>query len=144
MSILTIFFSRFLPWGFHSHLLELNTSQGDPLFTLVHFCAFCLIIVVHFTCVFLSLADDTHIISPTSNVVLVFLQLQQEFLTLRLSMQLTKCVAWSSQGLDHFISLLPRFLTFDLVLDLLVVLLVSYLVVKSFFLFLWTGSTSFL
>jgi len=34
-----------------------------------------------------------------------FLQLEQEFLALRLSMQPSKCVAWSSQGLDHFISL---------------------------------------
>jgi hypothetical protein len=42
-----------------------------------------------------------------------FLQLQEEFTTLELSVQLAKCVVWSSQKLDQSISLLPYFLTFE-------------------------------
>jgi hypothetical protein len=52
----------------------------------------------------------THVVGPTSNVILVFLHLQLEFLTLGLSVQLVKCVAWSPQGLNHSISLPPDFL----------------------------------
>jgi hypothetical protein len=37
-------------------------------------------------CVFLLLVDDTHIVGLASNVLLVFLQLQEEFGTLGLSM----------------------------------------------------------
>jgi hypothetical protein len=48
--------------------------------------------LAHPTCVFPSLVDDMHIISLALDVVLVFLQLKQEFLALRLSMQLMKCV----------------------------------------------------
>jgi len=47
--------------------------------------------------------DDMHIIGLASNVVRIFLQLQEEFLALKLSVQPAKCVAWFPQGLDHFI-----------------------------------------
>lgn len=56
----------------------------------------------------------THVVGPTSNVILVFLHLQLEFLTLGLSVQLVKCVAWSPQGLDRFISLPPSFFILEL------------------------------
>ncbi len=46
----------------------------------------------HPTCVFLSLATDTHIIGLASNVLFVFLQLQEEFGALRFLVQLMKCV----------------------------------------------------
>ncbi len=62
-------------------------------------------VVAHPTCVFPLSTDDTHTIGPTLGVVLVFLQLEQKKSALRLSMQPLKCVAWSSQMLDHFISL---------------------------------------
>jgi hypothetical protein len=52
---------------------------GDPLggmlFTLAHFCALRFTTTTHFTCVFPSLVDDTHIVGPILNVVLVFLRL---------------------------------------------------------------------
>ncbi len=70
-----------------------------------HLCIFCHTIIAHPICVFPSLIDDTHIVGPGLGMVLVFLQLEQEFSALRLSMQPSKCVAWFSQGLDHFISL---------------------------------------
>jgi hypothetical protein len=73
----TVFFPSFLTWGFHNHFAELGTRQGDPLrgalFTLVHLRTLRLIVVAHPICVFLSLADDTHIIDFASNVVLTFL-----------------------------------------------------------------------
>jgi len=43
------------------------------LFTLVHFRVFCCNVVADPTCVFLSLVDDTHIIGPTLDMVLVFM-----------------------------------------------------------------------
>jgi hypothetical protein len=42
--------------------------------------------MVHFICVFLLLVDDTHIINLTLDVFIDFLQLQEEFGTLGLSM----------------------------------------------------------
>jgi hypothetical protein len=44
-------------------------------------------------------------------VVLIFLLLQDEFSTLRFSMQPSKCVLWSPHRLDQFISFPPSFLT---------------------------------
>jgi hypothetical protein len=87
---------------------------GGTLFVLVHFHALRHTTITHPTCVFLSFADDTHIISPTSNVVPSFLQLQGELITLNLLVQLVKCVVWSPEGLDHSISLPFNFLTLKL------------------------------
>ncbi len=69
------------------------------LSVLVYFHTFCLIAIVHPTCVFSSLANDMHIMNLALNVLLVFLQLQ-EFSTLELLVQPTKFVTWSSQGLN--------------------------------------------
>jgi hypothetical protein len=52
---------------------------------MVHFCP---IATTHPTCVFLSLADDTHIVGLPLDVVIVFLQLEQKFSTLKLLVQL--------------------------------------------------------
>jgi hypothetical protein len=68
---------------------------GGMLFALTHLCIFPPIVMTHFTCVFPSLTDDTHIVGPTLDVLPIFLKLQKEFEGLRFSMQLTKCVAWS-------------------------------------------------
>jgi hypothetical protein len=58
------------------------------------------IATTHSTCVFFSLANDTHIVDSASNVLHVFLWLQEEFGTLGLLVQPTKCVTSSPQGLD--------------------------------------------
>jgi hypothetical protein len=63
------------------------------LFVHAHFHTFHLIEATQPTCVF-SLVDDMYIIGPTLYVVLIFLRLLQEFSTLRLLMQLAKCVTW--------------------------------------------------
>ncbi len=42
------------------------------LFAITHFCVFNPIATTHHTCVFSSFVDDTHIVGPTSNVILVF------------------------------------------------------------------------
>ncbi len=75
------------------------------LFDPTHLRVLCHIVIAHPTCVFPLLTNDTHTVGPTLGVVLVFLQLEQEFSALKLSIHPLKCVAWSSQGLDHFISL---------------------------------------
>jgi hypothetical protein len=56
------------------------------LFTLANFRALCLIVATHFTWVFPSMPNDTHIIGLASDVLHVFLQLQEEFGALGLSM----------------------------------------------------------
>ncbi len=81
------------------------------MFTLVHLCVLHPILVTHPTCVFPSLANDKHIIGLASNVLLVFLQLQEIFCTLGLLVQPIKCVAWSPLGLNQYISLILDFLT---------------------------------
>ncbi len=54
------------------------------LFVLTQFHVFRPIATTHPTCVFPSLADDTHIEGPTSNVVPMFLRLHEELSTLSL------------------------------------------------------------
>jgi hypothetical protein len=50
---------------------------GDPLggtlFVLAHLHTICPTIATHPTYIFLSLADDTHIVGPASDVILMFL-----------------------------------------------------------------------
>jgi hypothetical protein len=69
---------------------KLGTQQGNQLggvlFVLFHLCGIHHIATTHLTCVFFSLADDTHIIGFASNVILISLQLKQKFLPLGLSM----------------------------------------------------------
>ncbi len=63
-------------------------------FALVHLHVLCFIVTTHPTCVSPLLANDMHIISPTLDVLPIFLQLHEEFGALGFSMQLMKCVAW--------------------------------------------------
>jgi hypothetical protein len=56
------------------------------LFALTHLRVLCPTTTTHPTCVFPSLVDDTHMVGPTLDVVPCFLQLQHEFLALRLLM----------------------------------------------------------
>ncbi len=67
--------------------------MGRVLLTLSHLCTLCPIAAAHPTCVFPSLANYTHKIDPASDMLLVSLQLHEEFITLGISMQPTKCVA---------------------------------------------------
>ncbi len=114
MPIPTIFFSSFPMWGYHSHFIGVKYMTRGPIgrnvVYFLHLRILCFTTTSPLTCVSLSLANDTYIISLASNVVPIFLQLHQEFFALGLSMQPTKCVVCSSQGLDHFISLPPNFL----------------------------------
>jgi hypothetical protein len=81
-------FLSFWTWGSHNHFVGVRYTIGDSLkgmlFALAHFYAFHSITITHLTCVFFSLADDTHIIGLASYVILVFLQLHHEFSTLGL------------------------------------------------------------
>jgi hypothetical protein len=65
------------------------------LFPLAHFCILHPTAIAHLTCVFLLLVNDTHIVGLVSNMVPIFLQLQEEFGALGLSVQLMKCLVWS-------------------------------------------------
>jgi hypothetical protein len=55
---------------------ESSTQHGDPLgvvlFALAHFRALHSIATTHLTCVFPSLANDTHMIGPTLDVLPIF------------------------------------------------------------------------
>jgi hypothetical protein len=72
------------------------------------------------------------LLGPTLDVVLAFLQLQEELLTLGFPMQLTKCVTWFPQMLNHIISLLHGFLNPDLNFCILGTLVRSTSFVESF------------
>ncbi len=117
MPIPTILFSGFLTWGFHSHFVKVRYMTwglvgrsivcfGSPL-------CFSPYIATDPTCVFLFVANNTHIEGLISNAVPAFLRLQKKLSALSLLMQPTKCVVWSFQGLDQFISHPPSFLTLD-------------------------------
>jgi hypothetical protein len=70
------------------------------LFALVFLCILDPIVTTHPTCVFLSLANDTHIIGLGLDMVPIFLRLQEELGTLKLLVQPTEFVIWSPHGLD--------------------------------------------
>jgi hypothetical protein len=55
---------------------------GGMLFIFVHLHVLHPIVATHPTYVFPSFVDDTHIIGSTSNMILVFLHLEEEFITL--------------------------------------------------------------
>jgi len=71
-----VFLSSILTWGFHSHFVGVRyTTKGAIGRNVVHFgshLCFYPIALAHLTCVFFSLVNDTHIIGPTSNVILFF------------------------------------------------------------------------
>jgi hypothetical protein len=81
----------------------MGTCQNDPLkralLTLAHFRALCSI-VSHFpSCLFPSIKDGTHIISPPSIVSSTYEHFKIELCAIGLSIQLQKCVTWSPSGL---------------------------------------------
>ncbi len=90
MTISIIFLKGLKGWGSHYHIIQVWYMTwdllGGMLFVLVHFFALHPTIMAHPTCVFPSLANDTHIIGLASNVLPIFLRLQEEFNTLKLLM----------------------------------------------------------
>ncbi|KAL2612029.1 hypothetical protein R1flu_023721 [Riccia fluitans] len=92
---------------------ESGTCQGDPLggalFALAHLCALRAIASEHPLCLFPSLADDTHIVGPLEAIVPAFYTLEDHLSTMGLTIQPTKCVAWSPSGLPSSLSLPPGF-----------------------------------
>jgi hypothetical protein len=81
--------------------MEIHQSDplGGALFTLAHFKVLCSI-TTHFpSCLFPSIANDTHIISPLSIISFVYEHFQTKFCAICLSIQPQKCVTWSPFGL---------------------------------------------
>ncbi|KAL2635415.1 hypothetical protein R1flu_006894 [Riccia fluitans] len=92
---------------------ESGTRQGDPLggalFALAHLCALRTMASEHPLCLFPSLADDTHIVGPPEAVVPAFHTLEGHLSAVGLTVQPTKCAAWSPSGLSSSLSLPPGF-----------------------------------
>ncbi|KAL2620254.1 hypothetical protein R1flu_000459 [Riccia fluitans] len=88
---------------------ESGTRQGDPLdgalFALAHLRALRTTASEHLLCLFPSLADDTHIVGPPEAVVPAFHTLEGHLLVVGLTVQSTKCAAWSPSGLSSSLSL---------------------------------------
>ncbi|KAL2610235.1 hypothetical protein R1flu_028808 [Riccia fluitans] len=95
---------------------ESSTRQGDPLggalFALAHLCALRTVASKHPLCLFLSLANDTHIVGPLEVVVPAFHTLEGHLSAMSLIVQPTKCAAWSPFGLPscHFLQVLHSLL----------------------------------
>ncbi|KAL2642349.1 hypothetical protein R1flu_009936 [Riccia fluitans] len=88
---------------------ESGTRQGDPLggalFALEHLCALRTTALEHPLCLFPSLADDTHIVGPLEAVMPAFHSLEGHLSAVSLTIQPTKCAAWSPSGLLSRLSL---------------------------------------
>ncbi|KAL2643240.1 hypothetical protein R1flu_010827 [Riccia fluitans] len=92
---------------------ESGTCQGDPLggalFALAHLHALRIVASKHSLCLFPSLADDTHIVGPFEAVVPAFHALEGHLSAMGLTVQPTKCAAWSPSELSSSLSLPPGF-----------------------------------
>ncbi|KAL2608814.1 hypothetical protein R1flu_027387 [Riccia fluitans] len=92
---------------------ESSTRQGDPLdgalFALAHLRALRSMTSEHPLCLFPCLADDTHIVGPLEAVVPAFHTLEGHLSAVGLTVQPTKCAAWSPSGLSSSLSLPPWF-----------------------------------
>jgi hypothetical protein len=82
----------------------MGIHQGDPLgralYALAHFRALCST-TNHFpSCLFLSIADDIHIIGPLSIVSCAYEHFKIQFRAIGFYIQPHKCVVWSSFGLS--------------------------------------------
>jgi hypothetical protein len=72
-----------------------SDSLGRALFALAHFRALRFTTNHFFSCLFSSIVDDIHIISPPSIVSFAYEHFQIELCVIVLSIQPHKCVAWS-------------------------------------------------
>jgi len=86
--------SSHLPWGFVKMILV-----GGALFALAHFRVLHSTIN-HFPCLFPSIANDTHSISPPLIISSTYEHFQTKLHAIGLSIQLKICVAWSPSGLQ--------------------------------------------
>jgi hypothetical protein len=82
----------------------MGTHQGDPLgkaiFSLTHFKALCFTISCFPSCLFPSIANDTHIINPSSIVSSAYEHFQTELYVISHFIQPQKCVTWYSSNLQ--------------------------------------------
>jgi hypothetical protein len=101
--------SSHLPWGFVKVILW---GGGGALLALTHFRALCST-TNHFTsCIFPSIANNTHIISPPSIVSSsVYEHSQTELCVICFSIQPQKCVAWSPSNLPPKFNTPSKFTT---------------------------------
>ncbi|KAL2634525.1 hypothetical protein R1flu_006004 [Riccia fluitans] len=87
--------------------------QEDPLdgtlFALAHLRARGTVASEHPLCLFSSLVDDTHIRGPSEAIVPAFHTLEGHLTAVGLTVQPTKCAAWSPSGLLSSLSLPPSF-----------------------------------
>ncbi len=110
------FYGLHVPLYFNHHsssralfviLFSMGTCQGDPLvgpfFTFVHFCTLHYFSRVFPSCLFPSLASDTHIFGPTHVISFAFNHFASQLAFIGLYVQPHKC---SAQVLSSF---LPRF-----------------------------------
>ncbi|KAL2632598.1 hypothetical protein R1flu_004077 [Riccia fluitans] len=105
-----LYFSMEIRTGDISTLLsEVGTRQGDPLggvlFDLGHLRALRATVPQHLDCIFPFCADDTHIVGLVDQVLLAFHTLQDQLASVGLTIQPTKCTAWSPHGLPPSLSL---------------------------------------
>ncbi len=81
----------------------MGTNQGDPLgkalFELAFFRALCFITSHFLSCLFPSIVNDTHIISPPFIVSSTYVHFQTKLYAIGLSIQPHRCVTWSFYGL---------------------------------------------
>jgi hypothetical protein len=116
--------------------LELSTQHGDPLrgtfFTLVHLCAFHPIATTHLIYVLSMLANDTHIVGPTSNVISCFFMTVVGVLNIRDFNAMNEVCNMVSQGLDHSLSFLLNFFILNVGFYILGASVGSILFIDSF------------
>jgi len=114
MCIPIILFPGFSTWEFHTHFVGVRyTTRGSIGRSIIYFgssSCFSPYTTTHPTCVFPSLANNTHILGFISNAIFAFLQLQEKLLTLGLLVQPTKCVVCLFKGQTTLYHILLAFL----------------------------------
>jgi hypothetical protein len=85
-----------IPFAMETHQSDL---LGKVLFTLTHFRALCFTSSRLFSCLFPSITNDMHIISPCSIISSAYEHFQIKFHVISFFIQPLKCVAWSPSSL---------------------------------------------
>ncbi|KAJ7540491.1 hypothetical protein O6H91_10G017800 [Diphasiastrum complanatum] len=113
-----------------------GTQQGDPLgdllFALAYYRALCSTATTFSSCLFPSIADDTYIMEPASEVVPAFLHFSAQLSSIGLTVNKDKCLAWCPKGLPADIFLFEGFFTPQLGIKALGVSTGSFGYVNSF------------
>jgi len=114
----------------------METCQGGPfggaLFALAHFRALCSTSSHFLSCLFPSIANNTHIIGPFSIVSCTYEHFQTELRAIGLSIQPHKCIAWSPFGLPPNFNTPSQFTTPSKGIKILGVLLSIVIFTSSF------------